>query len=175
MKRLSRDLKRALNALASQDASDFLPMREKMAALGREQTAPQPKQSAVQPMAAPHKKQVVVLLDNQELEPVLGYALDLCRQQNAQLHVILHFSGAVCAEQLKAKLDASGIIHICTARPNCSVDDLLHVIESHHQADYLIAIASDQLVKEVVTRPELDRRTRIVLMERSGRGNMKVA
>lgn len=175
MKRLTRDLKRALNALAAQDAGDYLPRSQKLDILGMPTASDQEETPVGRPLVAEHIKQIVVMLGDSGIEGILNYAIELCTQQHAQLHLVLHHAGAACSESLKSRLNAKGISHLCTTLPAANSRELLDLLESHNPTDYLVAAADDQLVRAVVTLPEMDSRTRIILMERERDDSKRVA
>lgn len=109
MKKLSKDIKRALAALAHQDAGDFLSMNEKMEVIGYGN------ESGEKPLRSPQlvsssfvKKRIAVICDGSDLNFPIGYTIDACKRQNADIDLLLH-----------GEFDRSGISviesHICEA------------------------------------------------------------
>ena len=91
MKKLTSDLKRALAALAHQDAGEFLSMNDKMNVIGygngSENKLP----------GSPHllpnnvvKKRIALLCDRRDLNFPIEYAIDACMRQNADIDLLLH-------------------------------------------------------------------------------------
>lgn len=91
MKKLSKDLKRALAALAHQDAGEFLSMNDKMKSIGYGNN------SENKSPGSPHlisnsfvKKRIALLSDGRDLNFPIEYAIDACKRQNADIDLLLH-------------------------------------------------------------------------------------
>lgn len=92
MRKLGRDIKRALAALAHQDAADYLSMNEKMSFLGYGN-----QQQEIKSDAAPRlvvntlvKKRIAMISDGHGLGCPLDYLIDTCKRQNTDVDLLLH-------------------------------------------------------------------------------------
>lgn len=89
---LTKELKRALDALALAHAADYLSQHDKEALLGAmpAQPAPQPAGKFPSPTVVPLRQlaQVALVADANLPEHLLDYALDTCRHFNAGLLLI---------------------------------------------------------------------------------------
>ncbi|MBA1333279.1 hypothetical protein QQ73_20265, partial [Candidatus Endoriftia persephone str. Guaymas] len=90
MKRLNTELKRILSALALQHAGDYLPMREKLSALGGSDASPRQAERPVVVTSSAQPKRVALISDGRGAGAPLDYAIDTCLQQGAQIDLLLH-------------------------------------------------------------------------------------
>ena len=91
MKKLSKDLKRALAALAHQDAGEFLSMNDKMIAIGYGNPTDKRQQTTPRLVSDNYvKKRIAVIADGRDLNFPIEYAIDACLRQNADIDLLLH-------------------------------------------------------------------------------------
>ncbi len=145
MKRLSEDLKRMLNALALQDAADFLPMRDKLSALGQQGG----KSRVAQDLPPPPPRRVAVLSDGGDSEGVLQYALDACQRQQASLDLVLYGQAREQVEEIRTQLQRRGIAHEIILLGQQSVEALAEYLNARRTLTYLVAPADDRLALQL--------------------------
>ena len=160
MKRLTEDLKRMLNALALQDAGDFLPMRDKMHALNGGVLPPQGE-----------ARRVALLSDGRDSNEALHYALNACGNQQASLDLVLYGEARNQVEELRQQLQGSAIAYEIILLGKQSVASLGDYLNSRHSLTYLVASADDPLALELTkeSSPHLGGRLHLpmVLVDRS--------
>ena len=89
MNKLTNDLKRALAALAHQDACDYLSMHEKMKVIGYgSETEKQSFDSLHLISNSFTKKRIAMISDGRGLGSSLDYAIDACKRQNADIDLL---------------------------------------------------------------------------------------
>ncbi len=147
MKRLTEDLKRMLSALALQDAGDFLPMRDKLFALGM--GSGQEKNRISQEVPPPPTRRVAVLSDGENSEGVLQYALNACQRQQASLDLVLYGAARSQAEDIRLHLCQRSIDHEIILLGNESVETLFEYLSARRNLIYLVAFSDDQLARQL--------------------------
>jgi hypothetical protein len=145
MKRLSEDLKRMLNALALQDAADFLPMRDKLSVLGLNGG----KDKVAQDLPPTPPRRVAVLSDGGDSDGVLQYALDACQRQQASLDLVLYGEAREQAEEIRTQLQRRGIAHEIILLGEHSVEALTEYLHARRTLTYLVAPADDRLALQL--------------------------
>ena len=153
MKRLSADLKRMLNALALQDAAEYLPTRDKIQALGVDLGSPG-SSSGTPDLPPPPPRRVALLSDGGDIEGMLRYTLDACERQQATLDLVLYGKGREGVAKLRARLQRQQIAHEVIVLGEESVDALAEYLCVRRTLVYLVAPTDDplalQLTEEVV-------------------------
>lgn len=148
MKRLSKDLKQMLNALALQDVADYLPMREKLDRLGVCDGNPDDANvTRPQPLSTPATRRVALLSNGVDISGVLQYALEQCRRQRATLDLVLYGRAKEQAkvERLQAALEYCGVAHEVIMLGRESADALSEYLCLRRTLVYLVAPADDPL------------------------------
>jgi hypothetical protein len=171
MKGLSENLKQMMNALALQDAADYLPMSQKLEMLGVGGGRPGGARARVEPAVAPAPRRVALLCDGVKIGGVLHYALAACQRQQATLDLVLYGSARGQSEALRAPLQRRGIAHELILLGEESVEALTEYLCLRRTLIYLIAPADDHLARELTEqvipsrggRPQLP----VVLVERN--------
>lgn len=145
MKRLSEDLKRMLNALALQDAAEFLPMQDKLTSVGTQ--AGGRVDGAAQKQLSPRR--VAVLSDGGNSSEVLEYALNACQRQQASLDLVLYGEGRKQAEEIRNQLRRRGIAHEIILLGKQSLEALADYLTARRKLAYLVAPADDELARQL--------------------------
>jgi hypothetical protein len=160
MKRLGKDLKRALAALAYQDAADYLSMTDKMKVIGYgNETENKPFDSPRLVSNSFAKKRIAMISDGQGSGPPLDYVIDACKRQNADIDLLLH-----------KKFDSTGISllesHIHESGLQCqriqltteSIDRVIEYISKHSSLIFMVGMPDDPIAKllmeEIIPSPE---------------------
>lgn len=164
MKRLSENLKQMMNALALQDAADFLPRSRKLEML---EIGVQPVTAAKvpQPLPPTPPRRVALLSDGVNITEVLQYALEACQRQQATLDLVLYGKAKEQALLLRTQLQARGLAHELILLGEESIDALTEYLSLRRTLVYLIAPADDHLALAL---------TEQVLPSRGGRLHLPV-
>lgn len=151
MKRLSENLKRILNALALQDAGEFLSTNSKLDMLGVGTGNPDAT-TAESRRAAPPRRRVALLSDGENIEGILQYALEACQRQKATLDLVLHGIGKQMSEKLRDQIMAHDVVHEMILLGEESVSALVEYLNLRRSLFYVIAPADDRLALELTQR-----------------------
>lgn len=148
MKPLSESLKQMMNALALQNAADYLPMSRKLELLGVENSKPvTPRSSEEEPLSPPRR--IALLSDGVNIDQLLNYALGACLRQRATLDLVLYGKGRGQSEELRAQLQRRGITHELILLGEESIEALSEYLCLRRTLVYLIAPADDHLAREL--------------------------
>lgn len=91
MKKLGRDLKRMLNALAHQDAGEFLSRQDKMRQLGHTRENRRKQSETRRPaLSKSVTKRIALITDGSDFSAPIEYAIDACQRQHAVLDLLYH-------------------------------------------------------------------------------------
>ncbi|MDH5785038.1 MAG: hypothetical protein OEZ16_05430 [Chromatiales bacterium] len=142
MKRLTEDLKRMLNALALQDAADYLPMREKMRALGGSDSDMAGQKPGEDP---PPQRRVALLSDGGDSNEALQFALNACANQRATLDLVLYGVARDQIEELRQQLQAADLAYEIILLGEKNIHSLIDYLDSRRSLTYLIASADNSL------------------------------
>lgn len=157
MKLLTDDLKRMLNALALQDAADYLPMREKMRALSSSKSA----RSVMHAGGTPSPSRRVALLSNgHNCNETLHYALTTSHNHEASLDLVLYGDAREEVEELRQQLEASGISYEIILLGSRNVESLTDYLNSRQALSYLVASKTDPLALELTQKSPQQKRGR---------------
>lgn len=144
MKRLTKDLKRALSALASADAGEMLPrraMHRHLAAAGHNPAGTQT------PTANPvRRRQIALWLTGAPAQSTLDYVIGTCRRLEMDL-VLLHPEGVHADPVSEATLTDAGVhykTHRITGDPRQA---LLKHLDLHHQIAFVVFSGNDPLLQ----------------------------
>ncbi|MFW2439897.1 MAG: hypothetical protein ACN4GR_11045 [Arenicellales bacterium] len=171
MKKLSSDLKRALVALAHQDACDYLSMHEKNRAIGYSNDAEKQSFNYLHLVSNSFtKKRIAMISDGRGLGSPLDYAIDACKRQNADIDLLLH-----------GEFDTAGISviesHIRDAGIQCqriqlaanSIDNILEYISMHPSLIFVVGLPNDSIAKvlmeEIIPSPDCHIAIPLVLID----------
>ena len=154
MSKMKSDLKRVLDALAFQDAADYLSEAGKNRVLGIGDAGAQatrrelPNEHAA---ARRRKKRIALITDGRGTGAPLAYAADACARQGAGLDVLLHGP----AEAGRALLQASrklGADAQVIALAGDDVEVLVDYICNHPSLVYLVGLSDDALMRSFAER-----------------------
>ena len=155
MKQLSKELKRALNALASQDAGDFLSMREKIALL--QPSAQRPPQQRIAKTQTPVKsisQRKIVLLDDGQLHTAcIDYAVDAYRRQGKDVQIELIVHGQRTAHSLAAieqHIRDCGVTLKSTRMPINDLQKVAEYLRNESGLFYLVATTANEMATQMV-------------------------
>jgi len=160
MKKLSSDLKRALAALAHQDACDYLSMHDKMKVIGYGSEAEKQSFDSLHLVSNSFaKKRIAMISDGRGMGSPLDYAIDASKRQNADIDLLLH-----------DEFDKSEISiiesHIREAGLQCqriqlaenSIDKIIEYISRHPSLIFVVGMPDDSiartLMEEIIPSPD---------------------
>jgi len=154
MSNIRSEMKRVLDALAFQDAGDYLSGSEKNRILGIvDAPADQGGRSVSHEQAAPlrPRKRIALITDGRGTGAPLAYAAEACARQGAGLDIVLHGSEEAQAELLRTArrlgVDAQ-VIRLAAE----DVEQLVSYICNHPSLVYLVGICDDDLVRTLAER-----------------------
>lgn len=153
MKTLSGALKRMLAGLAHQDATEFVPLADKLGAL-RQVPARGVQPGPFRPGFTLPRKRVGLISDGQAKPGVLNYAVQACQRQEAQLDLLLH--GSVQPQEisaLEAQVRNQGLACRSVVLPENAAEGILEHLSCHLSLIYLVASPDDTAVRALVDKP----------------------
>jgi hypothetical protein len=153
-----------LAGLAYQNAGEFLPMRDKMKALGygpetRNRPVTTPKRVIKRAAAI---KRIAFISDGRGIGAPLDYAIDACLRQDAQIDLLFH--GAMDTESisvLERRVQQADLDHQIIKLGNKAVDSILNYIENRTSLLFLVAMPNDKVAKTLIEEVIPKRRERI--------------
>ncbi len=150
MKKLSDDLKRMLTGLAHQDVGEFLPMRDKMKALGYGQENRE-KPLKVLTKSATTSKRIAFISDGRGLGTPLDYAIDACLRQDARIDLLFHGSmDAHSVSMLEKRVQQAGLAYQSITLGKKTVDCILDYIYNHPSLIFLVSMPDDTAAKTLI-------------------------
>ncbi len=155
MKRLSKELKQMLNALAHQDAGEFLTMRDKLNILDVKGTVGS--EGASHEASSARIRRIAMLSDGGDSSKALHYALNACKRQQASLDLVLHGAAARQAGEIRSLLHGHDIASEVVLLGEQSVKALSEYLHSRRNLSSLVASTGDPLALEL-TEEVLPRR-----------------
>jgi len=173
MKKLSDNLKQALNALAFQDAGEFLSTRDKLEVLGygnKKTKHPLILRQKAHKIETP--KRIALITNEKGNGAQLDYAIDACKRQggNARLDILLH--GAMTTEatiNLEKRIKQAAQEYQIIRLGVNAVEDLINYIRNHSSLIFLISKPEDKvarvLIEEVMPKSEEHIQLPVVLIE----------
>ncbi len=175
MKKLSNDLKRALNALAFQDAAEFLSTRDKLNVLGygnKKTKHPLIPRLKAQIIETP--KRIALMAGETSHGIPLDYAIDACKRQgkNTHIDILIHNSGNVeTTLTLEKRIKQAGLEFQLNQLGENSVETLISYIHNHPSLVFLISTPDDEvarvLIEEIMPKSEERIQVPVVLIEES--------
>jgi len=151
MIKLSDDLKKILSGLAHQDAGEFLPMRDKMKALGlglETRVKSSPSRNVAR---KPAIHRIALISDGRGAGAPLSYAIDACSRQGAKIDLLTH--GAVDMASISAiekQIRTAGLEYHHIQLGMKPVDDVIDYICNHPALIFLVAMPDDETVKVLI-------------------------
>jgi hypothetical protein len=152
MKKLSDNLKQMLNGLAHQCDGEFLPMQDKMSALGvksgTKNISPAPPK-VVKQMAV--NQRIALITDGRGLGAPLNYVIDACQNQEAKIDLLTH--GTTDAENitgLENRVKEAGFVCNRIQLGTKAVDNVLEYINNHPGLVFMVAMPDDVVAKKIM-------------------------
>lgn len=160
MKKLTEDLKRMLDGLASQDAGDYLSMDEKLRRIGRDagfdvHHAGQP---AV-PQTTGASRRIAVVINKGSTDAAFSHALQACQRLDAHLDLLL--PGPVSRERvahLETAIRAAGVAFQSVYISGPVARGVADYTKQHFSLIYLVAAVDDPDIAEMVEQVQPARR-----------------
>ena len=159
MKKLSDDIKKALNALAFQDAGEFLPMQGKLEMLGIGQSPstrrkPTTGKSDTLSMKRPKpQKKLALLFDGNLVTATLEYAIDACKRQQKPTKIDLLIHSNPSDDQISAIEQRIKSAGISLKRIYLNQDVFIKSVSYLRQQSSLLSIVAptdDALIHKIV-------------------------
>lgn len=154
MKKLSKDLKRILAALAHQDAGEFLSMHEKMAVLGYgSESRKKPLTSVRKKEIQPVIRRIAFITDGRGTGSPLDYAIDAATRQGANIDLLVH--GTADSAKISALENQIREAALECHRVQISVnviDGIVNYIDSHPSLIFLVLMPDDSAAKALMER-----------------------
>lgn len=146
MKRLTKDIKRALSALASAEAGEMLPRRHKLRHLN--DGAPQPANSSDTSAHPGLRRQIALWHDGASSTSTLDYVTGTCNRLDMDLVFLCpDASPDPTGSEIKS-LDAGtqGISHAVARLSGEPRQSLIRYLDTHHQVAFVVFSGSDNLL-----------------------------
>jgi hypothetical protein len=160
MKKLGKDLKRALAALAHQDAGDYLSMNAKMDILGYDRETEN--KSLVSPRLVSNrivKKRIALISNGHGLGAPLDYLIDTCKRQNTDVDLLLHgeFDNARIST-LESHLFEAGIQSVRIKLGSNAINKIIKYISRQPSLVFIVGMPDDtvarMLMEEIIPSAE---------------------
>lgn len=152
MKKLSDNLKQMLAGLAHQDAGEFLPMREKMKALGNgSESRAKPATPTASVKKMPATRRIALISDGRGQGAPLAYAVDACLRQGAKIDLLLH--GTTDAENISAlehRIQEAGLSYHRIQLGTKPTDAIIDYICNHPALVFMVAMPDDDAAKTLI-------------------------
>lgn len=152
MPKLTDDLKKILAGLAQQNAGEYLPMRDKMEALGFSAEArekpPSPPRNVLR---APTTRRIALISDGRGVGAPLEYALDACMRQEAKIDLLTHGAAdTVNISALEKQIRAAGVECQRIRLGLKPTDGIIDYICNHPALVFLVAMPDDNAAKVLI-------------------------
>lgn len=161
MRSLTRELKRALAALASAEAGELLSRREKMswlggpAAPGHAATAVPAPGAVTRAASIRPDRQVALGVGERLSAAAVDYAIGLCRRMEAGLALLNgdtpERARSILAPHLR-RLESSGVAWIVVSLPGEGPDGLERYIHDNPQVLLMVSSSSDDMLQRLAAR-----------------------
>lgn len=154
MKKLSDDIKRALNALAYQDATEFLSTREKLDVLGygnKKVRHPLIPRQNTQKIETP--KRIGLVVDTRSNSVPLDYAIDACKRQGKNTHIDILIHGSMRTEtttSLEKRIKQAGLEFQLIKLGENAVESLISYIKNYPSLIFLISMPDDVITRALI-------------------------
>lgn len=143
--RLKQGVKRMLDALAYQDAGDYLSYRAKLDVLGVADVR--------KPAVATGRSNNRVALLTDGDDQALAYALEICSHQSATLDVVMHGEALTDARRMqRLRAPLVGIPHQAIHLPGDTLSALADYVNNQSNLLYLISSVSNPLARTLSQR-----------------------
>ena len=176
MKKLSDNLKQMLNGLAHQNYGDFLPMHDKMSALGVNsgvKNISSLPSKVVKQMAV--SQRIALITDGRGLGAPLNYVIDACRNQEAKIDLLTH--GTTDVDNITAlenSVKEAGFVSNRIQLGTKAVDNVLEYISNHPGLVFMVAMPDDvvakKIMEDVIPKQGASIPVPLVLIDDSGAG-----
>lgn len=161
MKRLSRNLKRILSALAYEDAGEFMPLKRKKAFLGSGSghvPTHTPVYSSIKAVQTHEgKPQTAVIFDGHASDQVMSYLLKTPYIFNTEIIILAHGKDEQLenkATELSQKLIEAGRSNTVSYLLEDMADAFQEFCNDNPDLQFLVAPKDDMLAKEIIENPE---------------------
>ena len=154
MKKLSKDLKRILAALAHQDAGEYLSMHEKMAVLGYgPESRKKPLTSASKKEIKPVTRRIAFITDSRGTGSPLDYAIEAATRQDANIDLLVHGTAdSAKISALENQIREAGLeSHRVPISVNV-IDGIVNYINSHPSLIFLVSIPEDSAARALMEK-----------------------
>ena len=154
MKKMSNDLKLALNALAYQDAPEFLSTGEKLEVLGfsnKKTRHPVKPWQHSQKIETPGR--IALMADERDNNSLLEYAIDACERQgkNTHIDILLHEPiNTANSIGLENCIKQVGLKYRLIQLGKKPVESLINYIQNNTASIFLIASSDDKVAKVLI-------------------------
>ena len=156
MKKLTEDLKRMLDGLASQDAGDYLSMDEKLQRIGRHAGFDiRHAEPSTVPQSTVVNRRIAVVINKGSADAAFNHALQACQRLDAKLDLLL--LGPVSRErltQLEAAIRCAGVAFQAVYMNGPVAQGVADYTKRHISLIYLVAAEDDPdiagMVEEVL-------------------------
>ena len=154
MNRIRSEMKRVLDALAFQDAADYMSGSEKNRVLG---ISGSPKGFSERPVLRDQavtlrpRKRIALITDGRGAGAPLAYAAEACARQDAGLDIVLYGPGDTQVEMLRAARRLGVNAQVIRLAAD-DVELLVTYICNHPSLVYLVGLSDDDLVRTLAER-----------------------
>ncbi len=150
MTKLSDEIKRALSALAYQDAGEHLTTRDKIELLGdgseSQITAESEKRSVSNPAAS--NKRIALLIDGSNSESAVTYAIETATRLEVKIDLLTHsVTDDEIYKELDQRISDAGILSRRIPLANEKYDGILSYLNTTPALIFLIASVNDTIAK----------------------------
>jgi hypothetical protein len=150
MTKLSDDIKRALSALAYQDAGEFLTARDKMELLGDStlnRIPAEPEKGSVTNPATSNKR-IALLIDGSNSESALTYAIETACRLEVKIDLLTHnVTDDETYKELDQRISDAGILSHRVPLANEKYDGIISYLNTNPSLIFLIASVNDAIAK----------------------------
>jgi hypothetical protein len=152
MKKLSDNLKQMLNGLAHQCDGEFLPMHDKMSALGFQSDTT--KSSSISSKRAKQMaviQRIALITDGRGLGAPLNYVIDASQHQEAKIDLLIH--GTTDADNISAleqSIEEAGLVSNRIQIGTQPVDGVMEYISNHPGLVFMVAMPDNCVAKKLM-------------------------
>jgi hypothetical protein len=150
MTKLSDDIKRALSALAYQDAGEFLTTRDKIELLGdtsESQIIAEPAKRSITKPAVSNKR-IALLIDGSNSKSAVTYAIETASRLEVKIDLLTHsVTDDQTYKELDQRISDAGILSRRVPLVNEKYDGILSYLNANPALIFLIASVNDTIAK----------------------------
>ncbi|NIA02699.1 MAG: hypothetical protein GWO88_00580 [Planctomycetia bacterium] len=149
MIKLTKDLKRALAALANQDAGDYLSMHDKMKVIGYGSNPDEKSFNAPRLVSNRHvKKRIALISDGSGRGTALEYAIDACKRHDAEIDLLLHDNFDVAAiSVMENQISESGLYSQRILLGANGIEKIIKYASRLPSLIFMLGMSDDSIVK----------------------------